>query len=214
MKNILLIGVGNFGYHIAQELGKLKVEVLAVDLDEERLKDVSEYLSKTLIGDATDIDFLKTLGVNTFDECLVTIGDDFQASLEAVLNLKELGARRITARASKESQEKILLKTGANVVIYPEKQLARWAALHCGTNSIYDFVELENNYGIYEINVSESWVGKTLAELDLRRKYNISILGYKEGERIKLITHSEFKLKDNIHLLILAKEEDVNKIIN
>lgn len=214
MKNILLIGVGNFGYHIAQELGKLKVEVLAVDLDEDRLRDVSEYLSKTLIGDATDIDFLKTLGVNTFDECLVTIGDDFQASLEAVLNLKELGARRITARASKESQEKILLKTGADVVIYPEKQLARWAALHCGTNSIYDFVELENNYGIYEINVSDSWVGKTLAELDLRRKYNISILGYKEGERIKLITHSEFKLKDNIHLLILAKEEDVNKIIN
>ena len=94
MKNILLIGVGNFGYHIAQELGKLKVEVLAVDLDEDRLRDVSEYLSKTLIGDATDIDFLKTLGVNTFDECLVTIGDDFQASLEAVLNLKELGARR------------------------------------------------------------------------------------------------------------------------
>ena len=214
MKNILLIGVGSFGYHIAQELGKLKVEVLAVDLDEERLRDVSEYLSKTLIGDATDIDFLKTLGVNTFDECLVTIGDDFQASLEAVLNLKELGARRITARASKESQEKILLKTGADVVIYPEKQLARWAALHCGTNSIYDFVELENNYGIYEINVSESWVGKTLAELDLRRKYNISILGYKEGERIKLITHSEFKLKDNIHLLILAKEDDVNRIIN
>lgn len=214
MKNILLIGVGNFGYHIAQELGKLKVEVLAVDLDEDKLRDVSEYLSKTLIGDATDIDFLKTLGVNTFDECLVTIGDDFQASLEAVLNLKELGARRITARASKESQEKILLKTGADVVIYPEKQLARWAALHCGTNSIYDFVELENNYGIYEINVSDSWVGKTLAELDLRRKYNISILGYKEGERIKLITHSEFKLKDNIHLLILAKEDDVNRIIN
>ena len=214
MKNILLIGVGNFGFHIAQELGKLKVEVLAVDLDEERLRDVSEYLSKTLIGDATDIDFLKTLGVNTFDECLVTIGDNFQASLEAVLNLKELGARRITARASKESQEKILLKTGADVVIYPEKQLARWAALHCGTNSIYDFVELENNYGIYEINVSESWVGKSLAELDLRRKYNISILGYKEGERIKLITHSEFKLKDNIHLLILAKEDDVNRIIN
>ena len=214
MKNILLIGVGNFGYHIAQELGKLKVDVLAVDLDEERLRDVSEYLSKTLIGDATDIDFLKTLGVNTFDECLVTIGDDFQASLEAVLNLKELGARRITARASKESQEKILLKTGADVVIYPEKQLARWAALHCGTNSIYDFVELENNYGIYEINVSDSWIGKTLAELDLRRKYNISILGYKEGERIKLITHSEFKLKDNIHLLILAKEDDVNRIIN
>lgn len=214
MKNILLIGVGNFGYHIAQELGKLKVEVLAIDIDEDKLRDVSEYLSKTLIGDATDIDFLKTLGVNTFDECLVTIGDDFQASLEAVLNLKELGARRITARASKESQEKILLKTGADVVIYPEKQLARWAALHCGTNSIYDFVELENNYGIYEINVSDSWIGKTLAELDLRRKYNISILGYKEGERIKLITHSEFKLKDNIHLLILAKEDDVNRIIN
>ncbi len=214
MKNILLIGVGNFGYHIAQELGKLKVDVLAIDIDEDKLRDVSEYLSKTLIGDATDIDFLKTLGVNTFDECLVTIGDDFQASLEAVLNLKELGARRITARASKESQEKILLKTGADVVIYPEKQLARWAALHCGTNSIYDFVELENNYGIYEINVSDSWVGKTLAELDLRRKYNISILGYKEGERIKLITHSEFKLKDNIHLLILAKDDDVNRIIN
>ena len=125
MKNILLIGIGRFGFHVAMELSKLNTQVLAVDTSEDHLQKVDEYVSKTIIGNGTDVDFLKTLGINTFDDCIVTIGDDFQASLETVLHLKDLGARRITARASMESQKKLLSKIGADLVVYPEKQLAK-----------------------------------------------------------------------------------------
>lgn len=214
MKNILIIGLGRFGYHIAQELSKLNTQVLAVDTSEEHLQKVDEYVSKTLIGDGTDVDFLKTLGINTFDECIVTIGDDFQASLETVLNLKELGARKITARASMESQRSLLLKIGADLVVYPEKQLAKWTALHCANNSVYDFMDLDNNYGVYEIHTPKEWSEKTLAELDLRKKHNINIIGIKEKNKMKMILGPTYKLKEGENLVIIAREADVNKFLS
>jgi trk system potassium uptake protein TrkA len=213
MKNILLIGMGRFGYHIVKELSKLNVEILAIDKNEEYLKNVSNYTSKTLIGDSTDIEFLKTIGVNTFDECIVSIGDEFQNSLETVLNLKELGAKRITARASKESQEKLLLKIGADFVVYPEKQLAKWTALHCGTDSVFDFMDLDNGYGIYEINIPDSWNGKTLAELDLRKRHNINIIGIKDKNKMRMVLGPNVVLNSKESVLVLAKEEDVHKFI-
>ena len=214
MKNILLIGLGRFGYHVAKELSSLKTEVLAVDNDEEALKNVSEFVSKTLIGDSSDINFLKTIGVNNFDECIVAIGDDFQTSVETVLNLKELNAKKITARACKESQEKILLKIGADFIVYPEKQLGKWTALRCGTNSIYDFMDLDDGYGVFEINVPKDWVGKTLVELDLRNKKNISIIGVKENGRTKVILGPNFVFKENETILVIAKVEDAGKLFN
>lgn len=214
MKNILIIGIGRFGFHITQELNKLNTQILAVDTSEDNLQKITQYVSKVVIGNATDIDFLKTLGINTFDECIVTIGDNFQSSLLTVLNLKELGAKRITARASMDSQKKLLLKIGADLVVYPEKQLARWTALHCGTNSVFDFMDLDNNYGIYEVNSPKDWIGSTLAELDLRKKYNINIIGIKKANRIQMILGSNYVLKENESLILIAKEEDVNKLFN
>ena len=214
MKNILLIGLGRFGYHVAKELSSLKTEVLAVDNDEEALKNVSEFVSKTLIGDSSDIHFLQSIGVNNFDECIVAIGDDFQTSVETVLNLKELGAKKVTARACKESQEKILLKIGADFIVYPEKQLGKWTALRCGTNSIYDFMDLDDGYGVFEINVPKDWLGKTLAELDLRNKKNISIIGVKENGRTKVVLKPDLIFNENETLLVVAKIDDAGKIFN
>lgn len=212
MKNILIIGTGKFGYHISKELNKLDVEILAIDIKEDRLEKVVGYSSKTLIGDATDIEFMKTIGINNFEECIVTIGDDFQSSLETVLNLKELGAKRITARASTESQKKLLMKIGADMVVYPEEDLAKMTALHCGTNSVYDFMDLDNNYGVYEITIPKEWAGKTLLELDLRKKYNINIIGVKTKNKMKIILGPNFVLNENETVLIIAKEEDANKL--
>ena len=212
MKNILLIGLGRFGYHIARELNKLNAEILAVDTNEENLQRADEFVTKTIIGNATDIEFLKTIGINNFDECIVTIADEFQASLETVLNLKELGARKITARASMESQQKLLEKIGANLVVYPEKQLAKWTALHCGTNSVYDYMDLDNEYGVYEINIPKDWAGKTLAELDLRKKYNINIIGVKTKSKMKIILGPNFVLNEDESVLVVAKESDINKV--
>ena len=212
MKNILIIGIGRFGYHIAKELNKFNTQILAIDVDEISLQKVSEYVSKTIIGDASDLEFLKTIGVNNFDNCIVTISDNFQASLETVLNLKELGAKRITARASKESQNSLLKKIGADLVVYPEKQLAKWTALHIGTDSIYDYMELDNNYCIYEVSVPKIWDGKTLAELDLRKQYKINIIGVKVRNEISIVLGPNFMLKEGLNVIILAKEEDMNKI--
>lgn len=212
MKNILIIGIGNFGFYVAKELNKLNTQILAVDNNEENLQKVDEYVSKTLIGNSKDLDFLKTIGINTFDECIVAIGDDFQASLETVLNLKELGAKKITARASMESQEKLLLKIGADLVVYPEKQLAKWTALHCGTSSVYDFMDLDNEYGIYEILVPDEWIGKTLIDLDLRKKFNINIVGIKTQNRIQMILGPNYIFKENENLVIIAKEKDANNL--
>lgn len=214
MKNILLIGIGRFGFHVAMELSKLNTQVLAVDTSEDHLQKVDEYVSKTIIGNGTDVDFLKTLGINTFDDCIVTIGDDFQASLETVLHLKDLGARRITARASMESQKKLLSKIGADLVVYPEKQLAKWTALHCASNFVYDFMDLDNQYGVYEILTPKEWASKTLAELDLRKRHNINIIGVKEKNKMKMILGPNYVLKEGENLVVIGKEADINKILN
>lgn len=214
MKNILLIGIGRFGFHVAMELSKLNTQVLAVDTSEDHLQKVDEYVSKTIIGNGTDVDFLKTLGINTFDDCIVTIGDDFQASLETVLHLKDLGARRITARASMESQKKLLSKIGADLVVYPEKQLAKWTALHCASNFVYDFMDLDNQYGVYEILTPKEWASKTLAELDLRKKHNINIIGVKEKNKMKMILGPNYVLKEGENLVVIGKEADINKFLN
>lgn len=214
MKSILIIGIGRFGYHVAIELNKLGCQILAVDNNEDHLKKVDKYVSKTLIGNGTDLDFIKTLGINTFDDCIVTVGDDFQSSLEIVYNLKELGAKRITARASKESQKNLLTKIGADLVVYPEKQLARWTALHCGASSIDDFMDLDNKYGVYEVKTPKEWVGKTLAELDLRKKHHINIVGVKANNKMTMILGPNYTLKENENLVAIAQEEDANKFFN
>lgn len=213
MKNILIIGIGRLGYHIAKELNKFNAQILAVDISEPRLQKVDQYVSKTIIGDSSDLDFLRTIGINTFDECIVTISDSFQASIETVMNLKELGAKKITARASKESQNNLLLKIGADLVIYPERQLAKWTALHCGTDSIYDYMDLDNDYGIFEVNIPKEWSGKTLAELDLRKKYEINIIGIKNNNSIRVVIGPNYVLKENEKVIILAKEENIDKVL-
>lgn len=214
MKNILIIGVARFGYHIAKELNKLNCQILAIDINEDHLRKVDPYVSKTLIGDSTDFDFLKSLGINNFDECIVTIGDDFQVSIETVYYLKELSAKRITARASKESQKFLLQRIGADLVVFPEEQLARWTALHCGTSSVYDFMDLDNYFGIYEVRTPEQWAGKTLAELDLRKKYNINIIGVKQANKMRMILGPNYILQDNENLIVVAREEDANKFFS
>ena len=211
MKTILLIGLGKYGSHVAKELGKLNVQVMAIDKSEDNLKNVEDFVTKAIIGNSSDIEFLKTIGINTYDECIVAIGDDFQCSIETVLNLKELGARRITARASLESQEKILLKIGADEVVYPEKQLARWTALHCGANSIFDYMELDDGYAIYEVGVPTKWVNKTLSELNLRREYGVTIIGVKIKGKLRFILGPDFKLIEDERMLVVGKQEDIKK---
>ena len=129
MKNILLIGLGRFGRHIALQLNKLGHEVMAVDSNEERVNKILPIVTNAQIGDSTNTEFLKSLGIGNFDVCIVTIGGNFQNSLETTSLLKELGAKLVVSRAERDVQEKFLLRNGADEVVYPEKQVANWAAI-------------------------------------------------------------------------------------
>ena len=138
MKNVLLIGLGRFGRHLAMQLSELGHQVMAVDRDEERVNECMPFVTNAQIGDSTRVDFLRSLGVSNYDVCYVTISGDFQNSLETTSLLKELGAKYVVSRAERDVQAKFLLRNGADAVTYPEKQLAKWAAIRYTANHIFE----------------------------------------------------------------------------
>ncbi len=211
MKNILLIGLGRFGQHIAAKLNELNYQVMAVDQDEERVNNILPIVTNAQIGDSTNLEFLSSLGIGNYDVCIVAIGDEFQNSLETASNLKDLGAKKVIARAASDIQEKFLLRNGADEVVYPESQMATWTAFRCLSNSIIDYIELDQNNSIFELSVPEEWDGKTIAQLDIRRKYGITILGIREKGDLKMNVTADAILRRNSSVLILGNMKSVQK---
>ena len=181
MKNILLVGAGRFGRHIAMQLSQLEHQIMTVDANEERINDVLPFTTNALIGDSTNAEFLRSLGIGNFDVCIVTISSNFQNSLETTSLLKELGAKCVVSRAERDVQAKFLLRNGADHVIYPEKQMAKWAAIRYTSNHIFDYIEIDQQHAIFEVEVPEGWIGKSVGELDIRRKFGINILGIRKN---------------------------------
>lgn len=211
MKSVLLIGLGRFGRHIAMKLNSMNYQVMAVDEDEERVNAVLPYVTDGIIGDSTNENFLNSLGIGNYDACIVAIGDDFQSSLETASLLKELGAKKVIARASRGVQEKFLLRNGADEVVYPEKQLAAWTAIRCVADNVLDYIELGNDYSIFEITVPENWVGKSILQLDVRRKYNVNILAIRRHGELKMEGILDEDLKPGESMLVLGREKDIQK---
>lgn len=211
MKSVLLVGAGQFGVHLAKKLSELDNEIMVVDSNEDRIDTILPYATSAQIGDASTVEFLETLDVEDFDLCFVTIGDDFQDSLETTSLLKELGAQRVISRASNDVHAKFLLRNGADAIIYPEKQVAEWAAIKCGSNHILDFMDLGNDCGLYEIEVPYEWVGKTLAGLDVRRKYNINILGTKENGSLNISMSPDSVFTQGESVLVLGTNKNIRK---
>lgn len=211
MKNILLIGLGRFGRHIALQLNKLGHEVMAVDSNEERVNKILPIVTNAQIGDSTNTEFLKSLGIGNFDVCIVTIGGNFQNSLETTSLLKELGAKLVVSRAERDVQEKFLLRNGADEVVYPEKQVANWAAIRYTADHVRDYIEVDEAHAIFEVEVPEGWIGKTVGELDIRRKYSINIMATKENGKINMAVLPDTVLTDNITLLVLGAYKELQK---
>ena len=211
MKNVLLIGLGSFGRHIALKMNELHHQVMAVDKTEERVEALLPYVTNAQIGDSTNEEFLKSLGVRNFDLCIVTIGSDFQSSLETTSLLKELGAKLVVSRASRDIHAKFLLRNGADEVLYPERQLASWAAIRYTSDHISDYVEIDKDYGIFEVEVPMNWFEKSIRDLDIRNKYNVNILGIKRDEKISMNVAPDTHLKPDDTIMVLGKFVDVQK---
>lgn len=211
MKTVLLIGLGKFGKYLAKELQKLGHEVMAIDEKEERVNDVMDYVTSAQIGDSTKEEFLRTLGIRNFDVCIVTISGDFESSLETTALLKEMGARMVVSRAERDGQEKLLLRNGADEVVYPEKQLAKWSAIRYTSDHILDYISLGDDHAIFEVDVPEEWAGKTVGQLDIRKAYGINIMGVKQGGELNLSVTPETLLADDDIILVLGKYKKLQK---
>lgn len=211
MKSILLIGLGRFGRHIALKLNALNHQVMAIDHNEERVNALLPFVTNAQIGDSTNEEFLAALGVGNYDACIVAIGDNFQNSLETTYLLKELGARKIIARASKEMQEKFLLRNGADEVVYPEKQLAAWTAIRCSSEHILEYIELDDEYAIFEVEIPSDWSGKSILELDIRKKYGINILGVRTNGKLNMNITPNTVFGHGTSVLVLGQEKAVHK---
>ena len=205
MKNILLVGAGRFGRHIAMQLSQLEHQIMTVDANEERINDVLPFTTNALIGDSTNAEFLRSLGIGNFDVCIVTISSNFQNSLETTSLLKELGAKCVVSRAERDVQAKFLLRNGADAVTYPEKQLAKWAAIRYTANHIFSYIELGEKHAIIEIAVPGSWQGHSISELDIRRKYGVNIPGVKRNDKTDVNISPETVLDSSLTLLVLGE---------
>lgn len=214
MKNILLIGLGRFGRHIARKLNQLGHEVLAIDIDEDRVQAALPFVTNAQIGNTTNKDFVKSLGVRNFDVCIVTIGDNFQASLETTSLLKELGAEKVVSRAARDVHAKFLLRNGADEVVYPEKQLAAWTAIKYSSDNVFDYIELSEDVSIFEVGIPVEWVGKTIGKLDIRNKANINILALKDGDNIDANITADTVLRANETMLVLGSYKNVHKYLH
>lgn len=211
VKSVLLIGLGRFGKHVAVSLDALGHEIMAIDRNEDRVNDALSFVTNAQIGDSTNIDFLASLGIGNYDLCVVAIGNDFQSSLETTSNLKELGARLVVARASRDVHAKFLLRNGADEVVYPEKQIARWTSIRYTSNHIVDYIELDDNHSIFEVSVPRQWVGMSIGQLDIRRKFNINIVAVKQNGKMNVAVSPDTLLTSDKTMLVIGEYKALQK---
>ena len=214
MKSILVIGIGRFGYHLIDQLNKAGDEILAVDSSEERIEPVLGLVTSSLIGDTTKEEFVRTLGVANFDVCFVAIGDDFQSSLETTSLLKECGAKYVVARASRSVHEKFLLRNGADAVVFPEKQLAEWAAIRWCSGRVVDYLDFPGDYSIFEIKVPKEWIGKSLVDLGVRNKLHLNVLSIKRDGKAILEFPANLVFEEGDTVTIFGADKDIKKNLN
>ena len=214
MKTILIIGLGRFGRHVARRLHEIGHQIMAVDNKEERVEAAMQYVTNALVGDGTRHDFIASLGVRDYDLCIVAIGDNFQSSLETTSLLKELGAKKVVARASRDVHAKFLLRNGADDVVYPEKQVAEWTAERYSSDLLFDYFSMGDGYAVMEIEIPSTWVGKKISDLDLRKRYNINILATKRDSKINMQISPNLELTGKETLLVLGKDDEIQKCLN
>lgn len=215
MKNILILGLGRFGSAMVKPLADLGNQVVVCDTNEENIAAVLPYTAGAKIGDCTSEKFIASLGVEDFDLVFVTIGESIQSSLVAVTLLKDHGAKCICAKAGSEMHEKLLLRLGADKVVFPERDAGLRVANIYGRDSVFECIDLAEGYAIYEIAVPESWAEKSVGELNVRARYGVNILGVK--------THADAPLNPNIRpefvfhagdrVLLMGNAENLGKIV-
>ena len=213
MKTVLIIGMGRFGQHLCRKMWKLNNEVMIVDRNEEAMEDLLPLVTNAKIGDCTNEEVLHSLGIGNFDLCFVCIGTNFQSSLEITSLLKEAGAKYVISKATRDIQAKFLLRNGADAVVYPEKDIAERIAVRYSADNVFDYIELDEEYSIYEIPPLREWIGKTIGEVDFRARLNSSIIGTKLNGITSFLPGADHVFRADEHLMVIGKKKDIDKIL-
>jgi trk system potassium uptake protein TrkA len=212
MKSVLVIGLGRFGRHLATKLQELGNDVMIVDRDAELVERFAGKFTDSQIGDCTNEDVVKALVANDFDLYFVTIGEDFQSSLVIASLLKKHGAKCVIAKSNQDIQFDLLLKIGADEVIYPEKEAAEKLAIRYNQKNIFDYIQLSGDYSICEIPTLKDWTGKTIIDLNVRKRFNINIIAVKEGELLVPNPAPDYKFKKDSHIIIVGRSSDIFRL--
>ena len=212
-KQYVVLGLGVFGSTITKTLSEFGCEVLAIDKNPDCVQRVSDLATKAVIGDFTDIEVLSALGIEEFDVGIVATGTHLEESLLGVLNLKELGIPYIVAKAKNKRYKKVLEKVGADRVVRPEKEMGERVARSMLRKNITDLVEIDESYSIVEMKVPQAWVGNTLNNLDLRKRYGINILGRRnvDTHNLELSIDPHYEIQMDDHFLMIAETEKIEK---
>lgn len=209
MKSVLIIGMGRTGRHLAKKMQTLGNDVMVVDNDAKVIEMITDIFPDAAICDCTNEAVIRSLGVDNFDVCFVTIGEDFQASLVITSLLKSHGARKIVAKTNQDIQSELLRKIGADEIVYAEYEAADKLAVRYNADNILDFVPLTDEYSMYEIPVLKEWIGHTVIDLDIRKKYKINIIAVKQGERLNPNIGPNYTFHESDLIFVIGKSGEV-----
>lgn len=212
MNSYLVLGLGRFGKSFAKTLYNLGHDVLGVDRDETKVQELSEQLTHVIASECSNEEFLKSLGVNNFDAAIVAIGGDLQSSILATALLKELGCKYIITKAKDDLHAKVLVTVGANRVVFPERDMAIRVANNLASQKIIDIIQLSEDYSIMEKDIPEKWIGKSIIDLDIRSKFQLSVLAIKRGSDLTVNPNPNEKFLDGDIISIMGKNSDIKKL--
>ncbi|MBO1510593.1 MULTISPECIES: potassium channel family protein [Metabacillus] len=210
-KEFAVIGLGRFGGSICRALSEEGLEVMAIDMDEDKVNEFANVASHAVVGDTTDETVLKSLGIRNFDHVIVAIGDNIQASILTTLILKELGVKDITVKATNDYHEKVLSKIGADRIVHPERDMGKRIAHKIISNNVLDYLELSDEHSIVEIVANERLHGNSIIDLDIRAKYGINIVAMKRNKDIIVSPQANEIIKKNDILIVIGADTDINR---
>jgi trk/ktr system potassium uptake protein len=214
VKRVVVVGLGIFGFHIAKELYENGMEVVAIDKSKEVIQKIKDFSSKAVVADAREKDVLESIGIQEDDIVIVSFGEDLSSSTLLTLHLKEMNVKRIIVKAPNEDHKRILQKVGATEVIIPEREMAGKVAKSLISPNVIDYIPVSEDYNISEIAPPASFIGKSIAELNLRNRYHIEVIAIRDvlSDRITLVPQASFVIKDSDILVVIGKEPDIKKI--
>ena len=212
-KQYLVIGCGRFGSSVAKKMCQLGNEVMVIDKDEDSINNIAELVTHTAIVDVTEERDLKSIGLGNFDVVRVAISSDIRASIMATVMAKEMGVPKVVCKAKDELQAKVLYKIGADKVVFPERDMGIRLAYNLASENILDQINLDPEYSIMEIVTPQNWVGKTIIELNLRAKYDITVLAVKTQSGLKVMPSPNYKMQEKNILIIIGNTDKISDII-